>query len=149
MGHNIDTMFHDIPIHDTAKLLLDKLLSTKEERSFIAQQLLDFYLKEHNLDVDLHNRLKKDYLNAIHLLLVAFSFIIVIKDEEVFQQFCRRFIFESKQDSQEVFYLKKFFLSNFDSSEEYYIQALSSHSDIKKRTDILLEKYIQFFHYYL
>lgn len=149
MCYNINTMFHDIPIHDTAKLLLDKLLSTKEERSFIAQQLLDFYLKEHSLDVHLQNSLQKDYLHAIHLLLVAFSFIIVIKDEKVFKQFCRRFIFESKQDSQEVFYLKKFFLSNFDSREEFYIQALSSHSDIKKRTDILLEKYIQFLHYYL
>lgn len=149
MDYNIDTMFHDIPLHENSKILLDKLLSTKEERSIIALQLLDFYLQEHSLHFNLNDILKNDYLEAIHLLLVAFSSIIVIKEDEAFKQFCRRFIFESKKDSKEVFELKKFFLSNFDSREEYYIQALTSHSDIKKRTDILLEKYIQFFHYYL
>lgn len=149
MNYDLDIMFHDIPVHDNAKILLEKLLSTKEERSVIADQLLDFYLDEHNLNFNLLDSLKQDYLEAIHLLLVAFAYIIVIKEDEAFKQFCRRFIFESKQDSKEVFYLKKFFLTNFDSREEYYIQAFTSHSHIQKRTDILLEKYIQFFHYYL
>lgn len=149
MNSELDIIFHDIPLHDNAKILLDKLLSTKEDRSVIANQLLNFYLELHSLNFNLQHSVQQDYLEAIHLLLISFAYIIVIKEDEAFKQFCRRFIFESKQDSQAVFELKKFFLSNFDSREEYYIQALTSHSDIKKRTDILLEKYIQFFHYYL
>lgn len=149
MNTQIETMFHDIPIHENSKNLFENLLSTKEERTIIAQQLLDFYLNEHSLNFNLNSSLKENYLNSIHLLLISFAYIIVIKDDDFFKQFCRRFLFESREDSQEIFMLKKFFLSNFDSREEYHMQSLFAHQDIKKRTDILLLKYIQFFHYYL
>ena len=149
MNNDRESIFHDIPIHDSSKNLFEKLLSTKEERSIIAQNLLNFYIKEHSLDFNLTQSLKDSYLNSIHLLLICFAYIIVIKEEEAFKQLCRRFIFESREDTKENFLMKKFFLTNFDSTEEYHIQSISSHQEIKKRTDILLQKYIQFFHYYL
>ncbi len=149
MDNHIESMFHDLPFHENSKTLFEKLLFSKEERHIIAQHLLDFYLKEHK-DISFDNLESRDnFLNAIHLLLASFAYIVVVKEEEYFQQFCRRFIFESREDSQYIFNLKKFFISNFDPTEEYYVQYINSYQDIKKRTDALLLKYIQFFHYYL
>lgn len=148
MSQDITQFFHDIPVHENSKNLFENLLSTREDRFIVSQKLLDFYLKEQYGSIpDLNTQ--QDFLNAIQLLLVSFAYIVVVKEEEYFQQFCRRFIFESKEDSQEVFSLKKFFISNFDSREEYHVQYINSHQDIKKRTDILLLKYIQFFHDFL
>lgn len=149
MNNHIDTLFHDIPIHENSKDLFEKLLSTKEERAMIAQKLFDFYLTEHSLTTSDNHLINQEYLNAIHLLLISFAHLIVIQDDSAFNQFCRRFILESRKDSKDIFLLKKFFLSNFDSREEYHIQSILPHRDIKKRTDILLLKYVQFFHHYL
>ena len=148
MSQDIAHFFHDIPVHENSKNLFEKLLSTREDRIIVSKKLLDFYLTEQYGSVPDFNT-QQDFLNAIQLLLVSFAYIVVVKEEEYFQQFCRRFIFESKEDSQEVFSLKKFFISHFDSTEEYHIQYINSHQDIKKRTDTLLLKYIQFFHDFL
>lgn len=154
MSNNIEHTFNDIPIIENSKQIFENISSSKDEQFILAHELLNFYLLQYNENKisysfsDLSIQLKEDFLNAIHLLLVSFTYIVISKDEEAFGQFVRRFIYESKNDSKEVFLLKKFFITNFDSTEEYYIGTITSHKKIKKRTDILLLKYIQFFHYY-
>lgn len=152
MSHKIEHVFHDIPVIENSKLLFENFSSSKEEHCIIAQQLLDFYLSQCNDNlfiIELDNILKENYLHAIHLLLLSFTYIVITKDDESFGQFIRRFIYESRHDSKEVFLLKKFFITNFDSAEEYYIGQINSHYHIKQRTTALLSQYIQFFSYYL
>lgn len=155
MSDKIEHVFDDIPVVENSKQIFENLSSSKEEHIILAHNLLNFYLSQDNensqlasISYNFDTNLKDDYLNAIHLLLVAFTYIVISKDEDAFGQFVRRFIYESKNDSKEVFLLKRFFITNFDSTEEYHIGTITSHQNIKKRTDILLLKYIQFFHYY-
>lgn len=147
MDYSLEKLFHDIPIIESTNSFFNTLLQSREDRILIINQLLQFYSSEQNIiipDID-----KNLYEKSIDLLLITFSYLILLKDNDSFDKVIRRFIFESKNDNQDLFQLKIFFLSNFDSREEYFVQNITSHEIIQHRINILLSKYVDFFKIYL
>ena len=147
MDYSLEKLFHDVPIIENTNSFFNNLLQSPEDRQIIINQLLNFYISEKNIDLPSHDL--TNYHKAIDLLLITFSYLILLNNDSSFDKIIRRFIFESKNDTKEIFEIKMFFLSNFDSREEYSIQNITPHQIIHERLNTLLSKYIDFFKIYL